>query len=212
MHSNHGALTVGLVAAVAASVAISLGPGRALAGRKEENDGPQYTKNGELIRPADYREWIYVSSGLGMTYGGLLGGENRNPMFDNVFVTRSAYREFMRSGAWPEKSVFILEVRRSDEKVSINNGGRTQGAIASLEAAVKDRNRFPEGGWGYYSFDSAAGLLERTAPLPQTARCYSCHRDNTAVDNTFVQFYPTLFEVAKRLGTVKPTYDPNRHP
>src|SRR5947209_5496918 len=31
------------------------------------------------------------------------------------------------------------------------------------------------------------------------AACYACHRNNTAVDNTFVQFYPTLFEVAKRL-------------
>jgi len=27
-----------------------------------------------------------------------------------------------------------------------------------------------------------------------------------------VQFYPTLFDVAKRLGTVKPTYDPTRKP
>ena len=47
-------------------------------------------------------------------------------------------------------------------------------------------------------------------PTPPTASCYACHRDNTAVDNTFVQFYPTLFEVAQRLGTVKPTYDPAR--
>jgi hypothetical protein len=27
-----------------------------------------------------------------------------------------------------------------------------------------------------------------------------------------VQFYPTLFEVAKRLGTVKPTFDPAHKP
>jgi hypothetical protein len=26
------------------------------------------------------------------------------------------------------------------------------------------------------------------------------------VERTFVQFYPTLFEVARRLGTVKPKY------
>ena len=108
--------------------------------------------------------------------------------------------------------MLILEVRRSEEKVSINNGGRTQGEIAALEAAVKDRKRFPPDGWGYFSFDGAPGLKDRAAPLPATARCYACHRDNTAVENTFVQFYPTLFEVAKRFGTVKPTYDPNRRP
>ena len=42
--------------------------------------------------------------------------------------------------------------------------------------------------------------------------CYSCHKEHTAVDNTFVQLYPTLFEVAQRRGTVKPTYDPTRKP
>jgi len=28
------------------------------------------------------------------------------------------------------------------------------------------------------------------------------------VENTFVQLYPTLFEVAKKMGTVKATYYP----
>ena len=42
------------------------------------------------------------------------------------------------------------------------------------------------------------------------ASCYACHATHTAVENTFVQFYPTLFEVAREKGTIKPTYDPNR--
>ena len=44
------------------------------------------------------------------------------------------------------------------------------------------------------------------APLPQTASCYSCHRDHTAVEQTFVQFYPALMDVARRFNTVKPEY------
>ena len=32
------------------------------------------------------------------------------------------------------------------------------------------------------------------------------HAQNGAVDNTFVQFYPTLMEVARRMGTVRPTF------
>ena len=70
----------------------------------------------------------------------------------------------------------------------------------------------PEKYWGYFSFDGEKGLAERAKPFPRTASCYGCHKNNGAVDNTFVQFYPTLFEVARRLGTVKPTYDPNRKP
>jgi hypothetical protein len=96
--------------------------------------------------------------------------------------------------------------------VSINNGGRTQGKLVGIEASIKDRQRFPEEGWGYFSFDGSQGLVDQALPLPATATCYACHKTHTAVDNTFVQFYPTLFEVAKRLGTIKPTYDPTRKP
>jgi len=147
-----------------------------------------------------------------MTYGSAQAAAGRPPLFDNVFVTRDAYRAFLASGRWPDKTMLILEVRRADTNVSINKGGHTQGDITSIEAAVKDLQRFPDGGWGYFSFRTSQGLADAAAPLPATASCYTCHRDNTAVDNTFVQFYPTLFDVAKRLGTVKPTYVPNREP
>ena len=29
---------------------------------------PRYTADGQLILPSDYREWVFLSSGLGMTY------------------------------------------------------------------------------------------------------------------------------------------------
>jgi hypothetical protein len=175
-------------------------------------DGPAYATDGRLIRPLDYREWVYVTTGLGMTYGPAQQAGNRPPLFDNVFVNRTSYREFLSSGAWPDKTMFVLEIRRADENVSINNGGRTQGAMAAMEAAVKDLKRFPDGGWGYFTFDGPNGLVDAADPLPATASCYSCHRNNTAVENTFVQFYPTLMDVARRMGTIKPTYDPNRKP
>jgi hypothetical protein len=173
---------------------------------------PSYSSSGQLYRPTDYREWVYVTSGLGMTYGPAQAAAGQPPLFDNVFVTPAAYREFVNSGKWPDRTMFILEIRRAQENVSINNGGRTQGDVVAMEAAVKDTQRFPNGGWGYFAFDGAKGLLDAAAPLPQTAPCYACHKNNTAVENTFVQFYPTLFEVAKRMGTVKATYDPARKP
>jgi hypothetical protein len=173
-------------------------------------EGPTYTSKGELIRPADYREWVYLSSGLGMTYGPAQPAAGEPPRFDNVFVTREAYREFQRSGTWPEKAMFILEVRRAEANVSINNDGRTQGDVVAIEAAVKDTKRFPEGGWGYFNFVGPRSLTDSAAPLPASSSCNTCHKANGAVDNTFVQFYPTLFDVAKKHGTVKPTYDPAR--
>ena len=173
---------------------------------------PTWSPSGQLERPADYREWVYLTSGLGMTYGPAQVAAGQHQMFDNVFVTPDAYRAFLGSGTWPDKTMFILEMRDAQTNVSINNGGRTQGGVMGIEASVKDRARFPNGGWGYFSFDTPQGLATSAAPLPATASCYSCHRTNTAVDNTFVQFYPTLFEVAKRLGTIKASYDPTHKP
>ncbi|WP_435009468.1 cytochrome P460 family protein [Tundrisphaera lichenicola] len=175
-------------------------------------EGPRYAGDGRLVRPPDYREWAFVTSGLGMTYGPAKADDERSPRFDNVFVSRPAYREFLKSGTWPDRTMFILEVRQAQSNVSINNGGRTQGEIVAIEAAVKDRTRYPEGGWAYFSFDGPEGPADSATPLPSSASCYKCHEEKTAVDNTFVQFYPTLFDVAKRHGTVKPTYDPGRKP
>ena len=169
-------------------------------------DAPTYSNDGKLVQPADYREWVYLTSGLGMTYGP--AGTGRAPMFDNVFVTRESYRQFMQTGTWPEQTMFVLEIRGAETNVSINNGGQTQGGIVAIEVEVKDRSRFPETGWGYFNFGGGSNLQAAVAVLPTSATCYSCHRQNTAVENTFVQFYPTLMEVARRMGTVKPAYDP----
>jgi hypothetical protein len=174
------------------------------------DDGPQFDAKGELQRPADFREWVFLTSGLGMTYGPNAPSADRPAPFSNVFVNPTAHRAFMATGKWPDGTLFVLEVRRAIENASINNGGRTQGEVVALEASVKDTARFPEGGWAYFSFDSEQGALEAAAPFPRTASCYACHSQHGAVEWTFTQFYPEQFEVAKRHGTVRPDYDPNR--
>ncbi len=174
-------------------------------------DGPTYNAAGELVRPDDYRQWVFLSSGLGMTYGPAQAAPvsaaqaARPPMFDNVFVTRSAYRTFMSSGTWPDKTMFVLEIRRSLENVSINKGGRTQGDVVVIESAVKDVQRFKAtGGWAYFDFGGGERARTAATPLPATASCYTCHSTNTAVDNTFVQFYPELLAAARKHGTLRP--------
>lgn len=173
-------------------------------------DAAQFDDKGELRRPADFREWVFLTSGLGMTYGPNRPAPGRPPTFSNVFVDPEAYRAFMKTGEWPNGTMFALEIRRSVENASINNGGHTQGDVVALEASVKDTERFPDGGWGYFSFDGPGGPLGSAAPFPRTATCYSCHGAHGAVEWTFTQFYPEQFEVARRLGTVRADYDPER--
>ena len=150
---------------------------------------PQYSKSGALLFPSNFREWTFLTSGLGMTYGPTgLADAAGNPNFDNVFVNPASYRAFLKTGTWPDKTVFILEVRGSDSKVSINKGGHIQTKVVAVEAHVKDAAR---GGWAFYAFGTGTS---EGALIPKTRNCYSCHEQNGAVDTTFVQFYPTLSE------------------
>lgn len=161
-------------------------------------DAPQYTADGEMLRPQNYREWVYLTSGLGMTYGPIQSAAREmEPMFDNVFVSRAAYNSFVGTGKWPDKTVMILEVRSSESKGSINKGGHYQGDAMAMEAHVKDEARF-SGKWAFFPFHKNSATAKMT---PTTANCYSCHQEHGAVDTTFVQFYPTLAGIAKAKGT-----------
>ena len=165
-------------------------------GQQSSGSDLRYNSAGKMLLPANYREWNYVSSGLGMTYGTATTAP-ANPSFDNVFVNPAAYQAFQRTGTWPDKTVLILEVRASDSKASINKGGFYQTAVRSIEAHVKDESR---GGWAFYGFGENGTEAEM---LPKTRSCYSCHEQNGAVDTTFVQFYPALRTTAAAKGTFR---------
>jgi len=161
---------------------------------------PAYAPNGDMLPPTNYREWIYLSSGIGMSY---FPTPADTPAFDNVFVNPEAYRSFVATGTWPDKTVMVLEARGAESKGSINQSGHYQStALRGVEVHVKDIARFP-GGWAFFDFASptANGKL-----FPPTASCYSCHRQHAAVDTTFVQFYPTLLPIARDKKTLSEAF------
>ena len=161
--------------------------------------GPAYAANGDMIPPANYREWIYLTSGMDMSYSAKASDMGGMSMFDNVFVNPEAYRSFLATGTWPDKTVMVLEGREARSKGSINQRGHFQAVgVMDIEVHVKDEARFP-GKWAFFSFDNP----EKNGTLiPEKAPCYSCHAEHGAVDTTFVQFYPTLLPVAQKKGTL----------
>lgn len=163
---------------------------------------PQYTPDGSMKRPADYRDWVYLSSGLGMNYsaGGPAGTQPFTPAFTNVFVQPEAYKYFLANGKWPDKTIFALEAYSSTSHGSINKAGSYQDSFQALEANVKDASK-PDG-WSFYNFDTD----NVTAKAFPKQACLSCHEKNAAVEASFVQFYPTLLDVAIEKGTLKPGY------
>jgi hypothetical protein len=161
---------------------------------------PAYAANGDLLPVGNYREWIYLTSGVDMSYSPKPADMT---MFDNVFVNPDAYRNFLTTGTWPDKTILVLEVREAKSKGSINQHGQFQGTqLMGFEVHVKDETRFP-GKWAFFDFDSPE---KRGTLIPQGAPCYSCHAAHGAVDTTFVQFYPTLLPIAEAKKTLSAAY------
>jgi hypothetical protein len=163
--------------------------------------GPEFTQGGQLRFPERYREWVYLTTGFDMSYNPAMQMGNQH-VFDNVFVNPEAYKAFVDTGTWPDKTVLALETRGAKGKGSINQAGNFQGSDdVGLELHVKDEARFP-GKWAFFAFD---GRKPATA-IPTSADCYSCHAEHAAVDTTFVQFYPTLLPLAEEKRTLAASY------
>lgn len=164
-----------------------------------------FASDGRLKAPVDYREWIFLTSGLDMNYSTLAMGMDHS-MFDNVFVDPTSYRAFLNTGKWPDGTRFVKEGRMASGKGSINKHGKFQaGEPMMLEVHMKDSKRFA-GGWAFYVFESVRSAPAQ--PIPSSAACYSCHQKHAAVERTFVQFYPTLLGVATQKRTLNPDYRP----
>lgn len=158
-----------------------------------------YQGRNRLAVPSDYREWVFLTSSLDLNYS---DGAGDRPVLDNVFVNPSAYREFVKTGTWPDKTIFVKENRIAASAGTISKRGKFQTQVLNMEMHVKDEARFP-GKWAFFA--SGDGKAPGV-PLPMTAACYSCHAGHGAVDTTFVQFYPTLLEIAKSKNTLSPGY------
>jgi len=159
-----------------------------------------YTPDGRAEMPQNYRDWAFLTSGVDMSYS--KGMTMTQHLFNNIFVDPDGLRGFKATGTWPDGTVVLIENRSGQSKGSINKAGIFQaGPVQGLEVHVKDSVRF-KGGWAFFAF----GGNEPAQQIPLTASCYSCHRAHAAVDTTFVQFYPTLLEIAKQKRTLGANY------
>ncbi len=173
--------TLVFISVCAASLEVC-GPG-------SRTDLPRYTNGDELVRPENYQEWVFLTSVLRM--GAESPGEGA---FANVFVTPSAYHQFLASGNWPDKTVFVEEKRTSSSRV--NKAEHFQTDLIGINVQVKDVARFRDK-WAFFSF----GFSQKTAKANPKAKCWQCHNDRGAADTTYVQIYPALRSVVQQFGT-----------
>ena len=141
---------------------------------------PQFTNGDELVRPQNYREWVFISSGFHLSNS---MSPTEGATFMNVFVNPSAYQQFLISGNWPDSTILVEEIRKSSSEGPVNKTAQFQSDLTKIAVKVKAPARFPDQ-WAYYSFDSSA----RTAKPNPKAACWQCHHDHGGVDSTYVQF------------------------
>ncbi|HKW87857.1 MAG TPA: cytochrome P460 family protein [Candidatus Acidoferrales bacterium] len=151
---------------------------------------PHYNSSGALVRPKDFETWVFVGTSTGLSYEPGMSSRGSGE-FKNVYITPEAYKSYLATSQFPEKTMLALAVYDPSEKVSPAKAGYFEGEFTSLAFAVKDHAHTGEG-WSYYDFSGGDGQLADSAKALSKSRCYDCHHQHGLDDNVFVQFYPVL--------------------
>lgn len=151
---------------------------------------PRYDSSGALLRPRDFETWVFVGASTGLSYEPGMSSRGSGE-FKNVYITPEAYKAYLATGKFPEKTMLALALYDPSDKVSPAKTGYFEGEFKSLAFAVKDRNHSGDV-WSYYDFSMDGVHLADSARAFPKSQCYNCHHQHALDDNVFVQFYPVL--------------------
>ena len=176
---------------------ITAGCGTALTAQRGQTSQKAYDLNtdGELVRPTDYRSWIYV--GTPVTPNDMNNGKAAFPEHHNVYIDRDSYQHYLSTGEWREGTILVKELVSVGTKQAVSGNGYFQGEYIGLEATIKSKADFPgePGNWAYFSFtnhDDPSGDLASTAAAFPASSCNACHAASAQDDFVFTQHYPVL--------------------
>lgn len=174
-----------------------------------EHSAAVFTADGRMEMPTGFRRWVFV--GAPTTPNALNNGKANFPEFHHVYVQAQNIDAYMKTGQFPEGTVFVKELTRvlnptfPDGSRSEPSGrGFFNGPFNGIDATVKDSKRFSKtNGWGFFTFGHHPLPYEKTAAESSVTECAGCHIANVAkTDMTWVQFYPFL-----RARTAKGNWD-----
>ena len=103
--------------------------------------------------PQGYRQWMQL------------------PSADRVYINPPSYREYTKTGIFPEGTVFVWEAGPQGE------GARGAHTGSSMLLSFKDAR--VEGGWAFFDFSGSGGATPAKArALPESRGCRTCHRQS----------------------------------
>jgi hypothetical protein len=160
---------------------------------KTQSDFFRLDSSGELVRPTDYRSWVYV--GTPVTPNDMNGGNAPFPEFHNVYIDPVSYQEYKQTGKFRDGTIMIKELVSVGSKQAVSGKGYFQGEFIGLEATIKSSKYFPKepGNWAYFSFtNKEGGMVKKKAMAFPTSACNACHASAAKDDFVFTQYYPVL--------------------
>jgi hypothetical protein len=168
------------------------------------SEAPAYTSDGQFRLPDQYRDWVWLTSDFHTASDPAKVEAGHRRWFNNIFAAPEAYKVFLQTGTWPDKTMLVVEQRATEDMGSFTSGrdANGQSSVIGIAVHVKDEARF-SGKWAFFGFQVGKTAAKMR---PATASCYSCHAARGAVDTTFVQFYPTLLPTARSKNTLSPAY------
>ena len=152
-----------------------------------------FNKQGELIRPTGYREWIFV--GTPLTPNDMNDGKAAFPEFHNVYIDPNSWAHWKKTGKFPDGTLIAKELVSVGSKQATSGNGYFQGDYLGLEASLKSKKKFPNvpGNWGFFRFTIENSLdLRKAAAAQPEKKCSTCHQASAATDQVFTQYYPVL--------------------
>ena len=156
------------------------------------------TSKGELNKPVNYREWVYV--GAPVTPNDLNKGKAPFPEFHAVYIDPASWAHWKKTGQFREGTILVKELISVGSKEAASGNGYFMGEFIGLEATIKSAKLFPRepGNWGYFSFTNPDHTIKPTTSIQPIDKCNSCHEDHADQDWVFVQYYPVLRSVLKK--------------
>ena len=160
-----------------------------------------FDADGKMKLPTGYRRWVFV--GAPVTPNALNNGEASFPEFHHVYVEAKNLDAYLKTGSFPEGTVFVKELTRVLNP-TFSDGSRTEpsghgffnGEINGIDLTIKDSKRFAKtNGWGFFTFGHHPLPYHETAAEAPATQCAGCHITFVSkTDMTWVQFYPMLRE------------------
>lgn len=178
---------------------------------KSSKDYALYNDDGELLRPKDYRSWIFAGT---VTTPKLLDSTALFPDFQNVYIDPVSFDFWKENGYFREGTVMVKELLWATKQRTLPIGqGFVQGDAYDIAVTVKDTLRFPDvpGGWEYFHFgeDEGGNYKESTVVVGKSLGCIACHSRSEAGYGPFPELYAPLRD-AKKFGKDSPENLKNR--